>query len=430
MDVRDVGVALWRQRPLVALVLLVTGAAVAAGLLLAPKAYDATATLTAAPAAGTESGAADLDPLRATLARLAASGPVVDAARDGLDPAVRATRSVDQLRAETSGEWVRGTLLVQVTVRDRDPDVAAAVANSVVGVLAEGTVTGEQTAGATDGVFVMAVSDEARPPQSFASPDLPLAIGVGVLVALALAAAAAVLRDRRTHTVNDATAVEEAAGAPLLAHLVAPRDPTAMPALTPGTAEAELFRHLRVTLAGEADHGARRVVVAGIASGDAEVWIGANVAIALATAGRRVLLVDGRMGARFGTPREQAPDTPGLYDVLLGADLDAALSAGPVDRLRVLPPGTWGDEPVPELLAQRFGPVMDQAAADFDNVVVLGPPLEVAEDSRVMAVDSTLVLALVEGAVSATALHAHAERVRAVGARLLGLVLVARPAQT
>ena len=60
------------------------------------------------------------------------------------------------------------------------------------------------------------------------------------------------------------------------------------------------------------------MVVAGVTSNDVNVWLAANIAIALAGSGRRVLLVDGRMGERFGSPVEQAPDTPGLYDVLLG----------------------------------------------------------------------------------------------------------------
>ena len=156
------------------------------------------------------------------------------------------------------------------------------------------------------------------------------------------------------------------------------------------------------------------------------VWIGANVALALAGSGRRVLLVDGRMGERFGVPVEEAPDTPGLYDVLLGAELESALSPGPVDLLQVLPAGTYGDTSIPELIGQRFMSVMDSAATGFDNVVVIGPPLDVCDDSRVMAVDSSIVLAVVEGSVSAAALRAHADRVRALGARLLGVVLVGK----
>jgi hypothetical protein len=347
---------------------------------------------------------------------------VVDEVRDRIPT----DRSVAELRRSIRGDWVRGTILVEVTVEDPDPDVAAAVANAVSGVLVEGDVLRELAGPTLDSSLVLTVSDPAEVPDSFSFPDLRLAVGLGVLVALGLATTAAVLRDRRTHTVDDAAGVEDAATAPLLAHLTPPKDLTTMPALHPGTGEADLFRHLRLALEAQAGAGSPRVVVAGITHGDVNVWIGANVALALAGTGQRVLLVDGRMGDRFGIPAEDAPDTPGLYDVLRGADLETALSPGPVDLLEVLPAGRYGDAKVPELIAQRFVTVMESASTEFDHVVVIGPPLDVCEDSREMAVDSSIVLALVEGSVSANALRQHADRIRATGARLLGVVLVAK----
>jgi Mrp family chromosome partitioning ATPase len=69
---------------------------------------------------------------------------------------------------------------------------------------------------------------------------------------------------------------------------------------------------------------------------------------------------------------------------------------------------------------------MESAATEFDHVVVIGPPLDICDDSRAMAMNSSIVLALVEGSVSANALRQHADRIRAAGARLLGVVLVAK----
>jgi capsular polysaccharide biosynthesis protein/Mrp family chromosome partitioning ATPase len=421
MDVRDVGVALWRQRPLVVLILVITGSAVAAGIFLAPKTYAATATISAAEQPGV-AAADDPDALRATLAELANSRGVVDEVRGRIPT----DRSVAELRRSIQGDWVRGTILVDITVRDRDPDTAAAIANAATAVLVDGDVVGDVAGPSLGHSLVLTISDPAQAPDTFSSPDLRISVGLGVLLALGLATSAAVWRDRRTHTLDDAAAVEEAATAPLLAHLTPPKDLTTMPALHPGTGEADLFRHLRLALETQAGAGSPRVVVAGITHGDVNVWIGANVALALAGTGQRVLLVDGRMGDRFGTPVEDAPDTPGLYDVLLGADLETAMSPGPVDLLEVLPAGRYGDTKVSELIEQRFVTVMESAAPEFDHVVVIGPPLDACEDSRAMAVDSSIVLALVEGSVSANALRQHADRIRAAGARLLGVVLVAK----
>src|SRR6188768_3922210 len=110
MDVRDVGVALWRQWPLVVLILAVTGGALAAGVALAPKSYAATATISAADAPGV-AGNDDPDALRATLAELANSRGVVDEVRQRTST----DRSAAELRRSIEGAWVRGTILVDVT---------------------------------------------------------------------------------------------------------------------------------------------------------------------------------------------------------------------------------------------------------------------------------------------------------------------------
>ncbi len=240
------------------LILVITGSAVAAGIFLAPKSYAATVTISAAEEPGVAE-TDDPDALRATLAELANSRGVVDEVRQRIP----IDRSVAELRRSIQGDWVRGTILVEVTVEDRDPDTAAAIANTVADVLVEGDVVTEVAGPSLDRSLALTTSDPAQVPGTFSRPDLRFALGLGLLLALGLATAAAVWRDRRTHTVDDAAAVEDAATAPLLAHLTPPRDLTTMPALHPGTGEADLFRHLRLALEAQADAGSPRVVVAG-----------------------------------------------------------------------------------------------------------------------------------------------------------------------
>ncbi|HET6937642.1 MAG TPA: hypothetical protein VFI19_03520, partial [Nocardioides sp.] len=269
MDVRDVGVALWRQWPLVVMILVITGGTLAAGIALAPKSYAATATISAAEEPGL-ARSDDPDALRATLAELANSRGVVDEVRHR----TRLDRSEAELRRSIQGAWVRGTILVDITVEDRDPAAAASLANAVAAVLVDGAVVTDLAGPSLARSLTLSTGDPARPPDSFSSPDLRFALGLGLLLALGLATAGAIWRDRRVHAVDDAAAVEEAATAPLLAHLNQPQDLTAMPALNPGTAEADLFRHLRLALEAQADAGSPRVVVAGLSNGDVNVWIG------------------------------------------------------------------------------------------------------------------------------------------------------------
>ncbi|MBJ7359348.1 Wzz/FepE/Etk N-terminal domain-containing protein [Nocardioides sp.] len=418
MDVREICAALWRQKLLVLVLLLIGGAVVAGGLWVAPKTYESVARVEAAKEPTATADAAAVDKARRQLAETADSTALLRDVRQALDLEL----SVSELAAEVDGRSAPGRTGLEITVRDPDRVQAARIANAVAARIA--------ALSWDDAIVTVTVTERAMAPRLFVDPPLATVLAGGLGSTLLLALGVALVRDRRTETVDDANDVESAAVAPLLAHLNAPADLTAMPALHPGSAEADMFRHLRLALEAETGSGpSKKVVVAGVSAGEVSVWLGANAAISLAHVGRRVLLVDGRMGDRFGRPAQPAPDTLGLYDVLKGADLDRAVSPGPVELLSVLPAGTWGHDPPDSLLEQDFDRVIAEASQQFDVVVVLAPPLDVADDARKMAVGGSLLLAVTEGGVSSSALRSHATRVRAAGARLLGVVLIGRRAE-
>ncbi|WP_244929168.1 Wzz/FepE/Etk N-terminal domain-containing protein [Nocardioides sp. W7] len=415
MNLSEFGATVWRHKLLVLLVLLVTGGAATVGLWAAPRTYTATATVAAVEDPANPVGVEDPDSLRGTIAELANARDVVDDVRSQLS----VERSTEELRREITGQWVEGTILVRVTVQDEDPQIAAEIANLVADAL--------PYYDPTSGSFLVTVSNPAVAPRTFSSPDLLLGAGIAGVLGLVLAIGAALLRDRRTATVADQREAEAAAGVPVLAKVARPRDSTSLPSLYPGTAAAGAFHRLRIALEAEASaESVDLLVVAGVTQDDASVWLGANLAVSLAVAGRQVLLVDGRLGTQHGRPIATAPGTAGLYDVLTGADLSDGLSEGPVEGLRVLPAGEWGGEPTERLLETRFAAVMREATRRFDVVVVLAPALDVCDDARVMAAGGSMVLTVPSGAVSPEQLHRAAERVRSVGVRLLGTVLLTK----
>lgn len=415
MEGKDVARAVWRHRLLVVVIVAITLSAVGVGLWRAPKTYESTATVavTASPrASGTQE---DLDALRGSVAELANSQAMLREITSRLD----VDRTTEELRQSIEAKWVQGTVLVQITVSDSDPRVAAAIANTAAAAL--------PTVDPSRGAFTYTRSNPAEPAATFSSPNLLLAAVVGVVLAVVLGICGALLRDRKVVEVGDADEVEELADAPVLALMSPPRDPTTLPALYPGTAAADVFRELRIALEAEASREpVTRVVVTGVRSSDVHVWLGANLAVSLAHVNRRVLLVDGRIGDQEGGPVAAGLDTAGLYDVLVGEDLDAALSPGPVADLSVLPAGQWGGEPAETLLETRFAPAMEEAARRFDIIIVLAPPLDVCDDARVMAAGGSMLLAVPDAGVAQGELQRHLARVRAIGVRLLGVVLVTK----
>ena len=260
--------------------------------------------------------------------------------------------------------------------------------------------------------------------------------GVVVAVVATLAVALARRTRRRVAAVADATRLEQAAAAPLLARVPVPEDPTSLPALQPGDQAADPFGNLVLWWEAEAVRGpVGPVVISALATGPSfdaggpglggtDAWWAANLAIALAGKGRSTLLVDGRMGDRFGSAAADAPDTPGLHDLLTGTSFDLALSPGPAPGLSVLPPGRVGREPDPAVLRTGFAAVAEKAGQRFDAVVVLAPALDQGDEAGTMAASGSLLLVVAEGTVGLTTVRSRAERVRAEGGRVGGVLLV------
>jgi len=413
MDVQTVLGAVWRQRLIAVAVLLVMAVAVTIGLYYAPRSYTSSATVSAATDAESTAAESDLESLRATLGELVDSSDVLEDVQQRLS----VVRSLEQLRSAVSGQWVQGTILVEITVTDRNPDVAAEIANSVAEVL--------PMHDPSSGSFTFTRSDPAEPAESFSSPNLPLVLGVATLLGLILAAIAAVVRDRLRRRVTNKVALAQALSAPVLATIAPPRDETSLPALYPGTDASNVFRELRLALEAVAtDDPVHKIVVTGVVPGDVNVWLGANLAIALAQVDRRVLLIDGRMGDQHGRPIDAAPDSAGLYDVLQNGGLLQAVSQGPVERLAVLPAGDSGGAPTERIVESRFGTITAEAVDKFDVVIVLAPALSEGQDAVVMAVDGSLLLAIPSGKVTVATLREHAMHLRSVGVRLIGSVLL------
>ncbi|MFC6344761.1 YveK family protein, partial [Nocardioides hankookensis] len=204
MEAEYVVRAVSRHKMLVAAIILMTLGAAGVGLWLAPKTYEATAVMSVSTSPSSTAPLEDVDALRSSIGELANSQDVL------ADVASRLTepRSADDLRRSISGDWVAGTILIQIDASDSDPDVAAEIANTVADVLPLYDVS--------NGALTFTTSNPARPPTTFSSPSILLGAGVSVVLALVLAICGAVLRERRTAGLRDAAEVEHLVGAPVL----------------------------------------------------------------------------------------------------------------------------------------------------------------------------------------------------------------------
>ncbi|HEX7794363.1 MAG TPA: polysaccharide biosynthesis tyrosine autokinase [Vicinamibacterales bacterium] len=190
---------------------------------------------------------------------------------------------------------------------------------------------------------------------------------------------------------------------------------------------AEAFKSIRTNvLFSSAEDGMRSVVVTSSGPGEGKSIVSANLAVALAQAGQRVLLLDGdmrrpRVHEIFGTEQE-----PGVSNILTGGakPSDAIKRCPTVHGLWLLPSGHIPPNPAELLGSHRFREFIGSLEEHFDWVIVDSPPVLVVTDSSIVANHASGVVFVVgSDKTSRQAARAAVEQLDATNARIIGSVL-------
>ena len=235
--------------------------------------------------------------------------------------------------------------------------------------------------------------------------------------------------DRRVRSERE---VDEALGIPLLGRIPKPhrslrKDDSLVMISEPRSIAAEPVRKLRTNIEFlNVERPRRTILVTSSVQREGKSTTVANLAIALARAGRRVALVDLDLRRPFLHRFFRAPVAPGLTDVVLGrVALEKALQPVPLAaqnlrRLRrtservgvpilaqssnghsavegaltLLPAGTIPPDAGELVAHERLGPVLEDLAGRFDFVLVDAPPLLAVGDALTLSahVDALFVI--------------------------------------
>ncbi len=275
------------------------------------------------------------------------------------------------------------------------------------------------------------IVDAAEVPRSPSSPnisrDLTLAFAEGLALALCLAFGFEYL-DSRIKTPDE---LKQALNLPFLGivpavNVKATGDGGLLLTgeLPPGFGEA--MRAVRTAVIfSSADEGARTVVVTSTAPGEGKTLISTNLAVALAQADQRTLIIDGdlrrpRVHAVFSRPQE-----PGLSNVLVGtARMSDAVRMTHVPNLYVLASGHIPPNPAELLSSSKYLETLDELRQQFDWIILDAPPVMAVTDAAILSNSATGVVFVV-GAEMTSKRNAGAavEHLQAARAKFIGAVL-------
>ena len=195
----------------------------------------------------------------------------------------------------------------------------------------------------------------------------------------------------------------------------------------PSSLATEAYRSVRTSIQFlSLEQNISTLQIASPQSGDGKTTLVANLAVVLAAAGTKVVVIDGdlrrpRIAAAFNLPQ-----SPGLSDLLAGqGDLHTTARAFDVSpNILVLTSGPPPQLPSEMLSSARFAALVAECAQLSDLVLIDSPPLLAVTDGEVIArfADATLVVAAA-GQTSERHIRQSLDAVHGVGRQVLGFVI-------
>ncbi len=331
-----------------------------------------------------------------TYAKLASEPIVTQPVIDDFDLGVTPQQFADKLTVTIPVD----TTMIEITVQDASPSVAANLANAVMTSLQttvaeiETSTTPVTTPGAAPAQAAPPVKITqvrfAEKPTSPVSPNLLLNLAIGLFAGIALGALAGIIRDMVDVRIRTLDEFEGLTPIPVVG--VVPQRSKGRPGVVdwtpndPGDAFDESFRILRTNLQFLDVDGPATFIVTSPRSGDGKSTVLANLAVAIAANGSRVLVVDADLRRPQVHDQFGIEGGAGLTDILIGrAELADVVQPWRSERLHVLASGRVPPNPSELLGSAHMHEFMQQVQNTYEVVLYDCAPVLPVPDAAILS---------------------------------------------
>jgi tyrosine-protein kinase Etk/Wzc len=272
------------------------------------------------------------------------------------------------------------------------------------------------------------VIDPARLPDGPVSPKKRLNFILSVLVGLMIGVGIAALQEALDDTLHTSEDVEKELNLPMLGvvSLISTPEDRSMLHSSSMSSIAEAFRMVRSNIKFMAvDKSLQTIMVTSAGKGEGKSTTAANLAMALAQDGRKVVIVDGDLRRPSVHKQFGVPNSQGLTNAIVGGiPLSELIVDVGLENLSVLTAGPIPPNPAELLDSARFTHVVEELKEMFDIVVFDAPPVLGVADASVLAGRADgVVLVIAGGEVEKRAARRTTQMLLQARAHILGVVL-------
>jgi len=333
-----------------------------------------------------------------------------------------------QKKGIVEASTVRDTQLISISARATSPAEAKTIANLVAQ-----TFISQQRKRLASGEASNAISivQPALAPIEPVFPKVTLNTALGAAAGGFLAIAVVALILYLDDTVKSQQSIENVLQLPVLG-LVWRDRAEAKPlvdgkgASRPGRS-AEAFRIIRTNLEFVTSiHQEKVLLVTSAQKGDGKTTIASNLAVTLAEAGKRVILVDADLRLPLVHRYFDADNGRGLTNLLVNrqADIAGELRCTPLSTLRILVSGPLPPNPADLLQSERMSDILARLGAEADVVIIDSPPvLAVADAMSLASKADAVILVVANGSTRVGSMRQAVLSLRRAMKPILGVVL-------
>lgn len=338
---------------------------------------------------------------------------------------------VEELPGMVAATVVPETVNLAITATDPSAAQAQVVAQAYAEELQLLIDELETPPGNNNAPIKASITDRASFEATPVSPKPLRNYGLAAVLGLLLGLGIAVLRELLDNTVKTPEQAVEVTESAVLATISFDSAAVKAPLVTTldsHAPRAEAFRVMRTNMQFvdvDSEKGGRVYVVSSSLPQEGKTTTAVNLALTLAQAGQRVLLVEGDLRRPRVTTVLEMDNAVGLTTVLVGRLplLDALQDYGDTG-LTVLASGPTPPNPAELLQSHAMSEVLYDLRQKFEVVIIDAPPLLPVTDAALLGSQADGVLLVVRhGKTTRDQLAVASERLTSVGARTIGVVL-------
>jgi succinoglycan biosynthesis transport protein ExoP len=279
----------------------------------------------------------------------------------------------------------------------------------------------------------ISVLESAHPADKPSKPPKARYMAIALLIGIVLAGTLALVRDRMDQRLRSMEEISAALELPTLSVVpsMSRREGPAIRGkkvyLDSRSVWAETYRTMRTAvLFSDTKAKSRTILVTSPEAGDGKTTVVSNLAIAMAQAGQKTLVLE----ADFRKPMQNKifgvnHDNKGLSSVLAGTDkLEEVIKTTCVSDLHILTCGPEVPNPSETLHSASFTNIVKLLAKQYDRIIVDSPPVLPVTDAQILASICQITILVLRAEKSTRKASQRArDALQSVGARVLGLVV-------